>query len=283
MNIAIPLAAAAAALLALSGRRSAPARRAATPARTSAPAASRVRVCTYNAQTLPIESDALVMQWARCAGRTAGEIEGVAGRGAAAGRPAAWVDRLRRTWQQSQALARRPPDGLSSSARREVDRALGQTDQAARSRPMPEEPETLADVEAEKARAAAIAQQRAEAAARGRAELDQEQAQQGAGASVSGADAEPVEIGAPIAIEIENAASGYDPQLARRLASQTARAVRERLPGAALNVNHFRQAAGLGIGPYDGRTAAALRHFGIRRPPDADGPPQEYTPPRADR
>lgn len=224
------------------------------------------RVCRYTAQTLPLDSDRVIHQWARCAGRTGGEVEGVAGRGAAAGWSSARIDALRRVWQQAQALAQRPPDGLSARARRDVDRALDASDAQARSRPLPSEPQTLSLEDK-----IAIDRERTEARARARAE--QESAISQAGSVVSGASSPAVEI------EIESPASGYDPSLARRLASQAARAVRDRLPGAALNVQHFRQAAGLGPGGYDARTEAALRHFGIRRPPPSGQAAEDYTPP----
>ena len=222
------------------------------------------RVCRYTPDTLPIDSDRVVHQWARCAGRTGGEIEGVAGRGAAAGWSTTRIDNLRRVWRQAQALAQRPPDGLSARARRDVDRALDASDAQARSRPLPSEPATLSIDDK-------IAIDRERTAARARARAEQESAISQAGSVVSGAG--------DVAIEIESARSGYDPTLARRLASQAARAVRDRLPGAALNVQHFRQAAGLGLGGYDARTEAALRHFGIRRPPSSGEPAATYTPP----
>lgn len=234
-----------------------------SPTSPDARARAAERVCRYTAQTLPLDSERVIHQWARCAGRTGGEIEGVAGRGAAAGWSSARIDNLRRVWQQAQALAQRPPDGISSRARRDVDRALDATDAQARSRPLPTEPQTLSLDDK-------IAIDRERTAARARARAEQEAAISQAGSvAVSGAPA----------IEIESPTSGYDPAMARRLASQTARAVRDRLPGAALNVQHFRQAAGLGLGGYDARTEAALRHFGIRRPPSSGEPEATYTPP----
>lgn len=222
------------------------------------------RACRYTASTIPLDRDPLVLRWARCAGRTAGEVETLYVRGMSAGKPPAWGAALRRAFQQAQALASRPPDGVSPAARREVDRVLARTDEQARSAPLPEEPETLEQkIAAEQAQA-----QQATARAREVARAGVEQAQ------VAG-----LEEGPPPTIEIESPASGFDPQLARRLASQTARAVRDRLPGAELNVRHFQQAAGLPPGPYDPRTAAALRYFGIRNAPPASGAPASYNPP----
>lgn len=249
------------------------------------------RICAQSAEDLPIGNEATVLQWARCAGRTSGEVEGVAARGAAAGWPSARVDRLRQEHQRAQDLARRPPDPLSPRAQRDVDRALAQSDTQARSRAMAREPESITldhkpgpaarpsggGARIERGAAAARApQERGEPLEAAHATGGGSRFSRGAaaahGTKVSGTDA-----ASPIT------SSTYDPKLARRLASQVARAVRERLPGRELNLSHFRAAAGLPMGSdYSPDVEAALRHFGIRNAPRAEGPAATYTPPGRD-
>jgi hypothetical protein len=215
---------------------------------------------------MPLASDVRVRLWARCAGRTSSEVEALIARGAAEGKGEAWATATRREYQQAQALARRAPEPVSAATRREVEGHMSLTEAAARGRALGALPETLNRKAEGAGAAAAAAGQRARAAqqpparpstgaARGRFM----ESQQRELATVAGTEGS----------QTETTGSQRDPVLARALASQTARAVRLRLPGWENNVAMFRTAAGLPVATtYDRAVREALRGYGIRNAPE---------------
>lgn len=260
------------ALMAMGGRSGAP-----SGSGTSAPASatnSNGAVCTYTAATMPLGVESRVRLWARCSGRNAQELETLIARGLQSGQTQAWADGVRRSYQQAQALANRPPEPVSPAARREVDRFMNLSDAAAQGSQLGRVPDTLSR-KAEGAGAAAAqagararaapapqppARTAAEATARARAVQAQNQRQ----AQVGGSEEDPSRrVGSDPDPTVPN------PTMARHLASQTARAVRLRLVGWQNNLRMFQTAAGmLPTGIYDAETRAALVRFGIRNAPE---------------
>lgn len=239
---------------------------------TSGPSSSSTSraVCAYGAEDMPLSSDVRVRLWTRCAGRTSGEVEALIARGAAEGKGEAWATATRRAYQQAQALANRAPEPVSPATRREVEGHMSITEAAARGRALGALPETLSGkAEGTGAAAAAAglraraAQPRPQAAARGRF-MEQQSREL---ATVSGTEGSQTETPGS---QMETTGSRQrDPVLARALASQTARAVRLRLPGWENNVAMFRTAAGLVAGTtYDRAVKDALRTYGIRNAPE---------------
>lgn len=225
-------------------------------------------VCTYSADEMPLASDVRVRLWARCAGRTSGEVEALIARGAAEGKGEAWATATRRAYQQAQALANRAPEPVSPATRREVEGHMSLTETAARGRALGALPETLNRKAEGAGAAAAAAGQRARAAqqtparpsTQGAARGRFMEAQQRELATVAGTEGSQTET---------TGSQQRDPVLARALASQTARAVRLRLPGWENNVAMFRTAAGLRAGTtYDQAVREALRGYGIRNAPE---------------
>lgn len=82
-------------------------------------------------------------------------------------------------------------------------------------------------------------------------------------------------------------ASRPDRARARKLASATNRALIRQSTGWRRTLDDFQRAAGLFVGPYDGRTYNALVHYGIRNPaPESAAPAHTtieaiYSPPRS--
>lgn len=93
-------------------------RQSSAPRRTGSSTAG-AELCATPAAELSIVNEARVLSWARCPGRTAGEIEAVAARGAAAGKPSAWIDRVR----SARSSSAQPPSAQASRAS-DADRRL---------------------------------------------------------------------------------------------------------------------------------------------------------------
>lgn len=77
-------------------------------------------LCATPAAELSIVNESRVIAWVRCPGRTPGEIEAVVARGAAAGKPAAWIEAVR--------LGRPAPTGGSAPTRSATSSRVSEAD-----------------------------------------------------------------------------------------------------------------------------------------------------------